>query len=132
MNTLTEDLLTARDVVDQTGVSYRQLDYWARAGALVPRIPAAGSGSVRRYDTTQVAIVRFARALAALCPTSTATGGPALTPVAVVRRAVEQIVADRCCLSCPSCTSTSRRAGSTRSPASGCASRRRHGSEHAH
>ena len=32
------------------GITYRQLDYWARTGLLVPTIAVAkGSGSKRRY-----------------------------------------------------------------------------------
>jgi DNA-binding transcriptional MerR regulator len=34
-----------------TGVTYRQLDYWARTGLVTPSItPATGSGSKRSYS----------------------------------------------------------------------------------
>lgn len=37
------------------GVTYRQLDYWARTGILVPSIAAArGSGTQRLYSTADV------------------------------------------------------------------------------
>lgn len=37
------------------GITYRQLDYWARTGLLTPTLAAArGSGSKRRYDYTDV------------------------------------------------------------------------------
>lgn len=37
------------------GITYRQLDYWARTGVLVPSIAAArGSGTQRLYSTADV------------------------------------------------------------------------------
>ncbi len=37
------------------GITYRQLDYWARTGLLTPSLATAkGSGSKRRYDYTDV------------------------------------------------------------------------------
>lgn len=37
------------------GITYRQLDYWARLGVITPSIePAAGSGSSRRYSFDDV------------------------------------------------------------------------------
>ncbi|MEI8049982.1 MAG: MerR family transcriptional regulator [Actinomycetes bacterium] len=44
------------------GISYRQLDYWARTGLLVPSISVArGSGSKRRYsyhDVLEVKVIK--------------------------------------------------------------------------
>lgn len=38
-------------VCEIVGITYRQLDYWARTGLLVPSITAAkGSGTQRRYS----------------------------------------------------------------------------------
>ena len=37
------------------GISYRQLDYWARTGLIEPTVrPAQGSGSQRLYSFTDV------------------------------------------------------------------------------
>ena len=39
------------------GISYRQLDYWARTGLLLPSVsPAIGSGSQRLYSQTDVVL----------------------------------------------------------------------------
>lgn len=40
------------------GISYRQLDYWARTGALVPAFEARGSGTQRRYTRGQARAAR--------------------------------------------------------------------------
>ncbi len=45
-----------------TGVTYRQLDYWARTGLVTPSItPAQGSGSKRKYsygDLLEVKVIK--------------------------------------------------------------------------
>ena len=45
-----------------TGVTYRQLDYWARTGLVTPSItPAMGSGSKRKYaylDVLEVKVIK--------------------------------------------------------------------------
>lgn len=45
-----------------TGVTYRQLDYWARTGLVTPSItPASGSGSKRTYsygDLVEVKVIK--------------------------------------------------------------------------
>ena len=48
------------------GISYRQLDYWTRAGAVAAEVHAAGSGSRRRFSEHQVCILRALGDLAAL------------------------------------------------------------------
>jgi DNA-binding transcriptional MerR regulator len=46
------------------GVTYRQLDYWARTGVAVPSMtPARGSGSLRRYSYRDIARLCAIRAL---------------------------------------------------------------------
>lgn len=35
-------------------VSYRQLDYWCKAGVIVPAVPADGSGAERVWGRSQV------------------------------------------------------------------------------
>ena len=47
-----------------TGVTYRQLDYWARTGLVTPSItPATGSGSKRRYSYSDVLEVKVIKSL---------------------------------------------------------------------
>lgn len=51
------------------GMTYRQLDYWIRAGYLHPTNPNGGSGSVRHWDDTELAVAAaMARAVRAGLP----------------------------------------------------------------
>jgi DNA-binding transcriptional MerR regulator len=44
--------VTSVDLCYRAGITYRQLDYWARTGLLEPTIrPATGSGTQRLYST---------------------------------------------------------------------------------
>jgi len=46
------------------GISYRQLDYWARTGLIEPTIrPAQGSGSQRLYSFTDVLVLKVIKRL---------------------------------------------------------------------
>jgi DNA-binding transcriptional MerR regulator len=46
------------------GVSYRQLDYWARTGLVTPSVQAAqGSGSQRRYSFEDLVELRLVKKL---------------------------------------------------------------------
>ncbi|MDR0435574.1 MAG: MerR family transcriptional regulator [Propionibacteriaceae bacterium] len=46
------------------GVSYRQLDYWARTGLVLPELHAAtGSGSQRLYSFRDVVLLRLVKRL---------------------------------------------------------------------
>jgi DNA-binding transcriptional MerR regulator len=46
------------------GITYRQLDYWARTGLLTPTLATAkGSGSKRRYDYTDVLELKVVKSL---------------------------------------------------------------------
>ena len=46
------------------GITYRQLDYWARTGLLTPTLAAArGSGSKRRYAYTDVLELKVIKSL---------------------------------------------------------------------
>lgn len=50
------DWVTTDELITDTGISYRQADYWTRTGLLVPLDgPNPGSGNRRRYHTDQVA-----------------------------------------------------------------------------
>ncbi len=47
-----------------SGVTYRQLDYWARTGLVTPSItPASGSGSKRSYSYSDVLEVKVIKSL---------------------------------------------------------------------
>lgn len=46
------------------GITYRQLDYWARTGLVVPSLrPAAGSGSLRLYSFADVLVLKVVKRL---------------------------------------------------------------------
>lgn len=46
------------------GITYRQLDYWARTGLVVPSVrPASGSGSQRLYGFRDILILRIVKRL---------------------------------------------------------------------
>ncbi len=59
---MTEQGYRAPQVCNLVGISYRQLDYWARTGLLRPSIRAAhGSGSQRLYsfaDVVQLKVIK--------------------------------------------------------------------------
>ncbi len=47
-----------------TGITYRQLDYWARTGLVEPSIrPAVGSGSQRLYSFRDVVVLKIVKRL---------------------------------------------------------------------
>ena len=46
------------------GITYRQLDYWARTGLVVPSVrPAAGSGSQRLYSFRDIVVLKVVKRL---------------------------------------------------------------------
>lgn len=46
------------------GITYRQLDYWARTGLVVPTVrPASGSGSQRLYGFRDILVLRVVKRL---------------------------------------------------------------------
>jgi len=45
------------------GISYRQLDYWARTGLIEPVRPAQGSGTQRLYSFTDVLVLKVIKRL---------------------------------------------------------------------
>jgi DNA-binding transcriptional MerR regulator len=46
------------------GITYRQLDYWARTGLLEPSVrPAAGSGSLRLYSFRDILVLKVVKRL---------------------------------------------------------------------
>jgi MerR HTH family regulatory protein len=49
--------LRSPQVCDQTGASYRQLDFWQRRGFIGSRNDGQGSGSQRKWSPDEVAVV---------------------------------------------------------------------------
>ena len=62
--------MRSSDVCHLAQVSYRQLDYWARTGLLVPEVEASGSGSQRVYGEDQVGKARVLGAISKALVTS--------------------------------------------------------------
>jgi DNA-binding transcriptional MerR regulator len=59
-----EEGFRAPEVCKLVGISYRQLDYWARTNLLTPSLQdAAGSGTQRRYSFTDVVQLRVVKNL---------------------------------------------------------------------
>lgn len=60
------DSIRAPQFCQLTGITYRQLDYWARTNLLVPSVAAAkGSGTWRFYSVQDVRIARVVKGLLA-------------------------------------------------------------------
>lgn len=62
-DTSTTTLLSTIEVCRRTGATYRQVDYWVRAGLVVPEVGATGSGSARRWTVEQVTRVNLLRVI---------------------------------------------------------------------
>ncbi len=62
------ELLTSQDVVDLSGISYRQLDYWTRRGWVEPVVAADGSGSQRLFDEAALDVIEDRVDRLARCP----------------------------------------------------------------
>ena len=63
MGTATDSFSTG-DAVRITGVSFRNIDYWARSKFIVPSVAEAqGTGSERRYSFSDLLALRVAREL---------------------------------------------------------------------
>ena len=64
MNDVTVMGFSGPSVCRVTGVTYRQLDYWARTDLVTPSIqPASGSGSKRTYSYRDVLEVKVIKSL---------------------------------------------------------------------
>ena len=72
-------VLSAHDVCRYAGISYRQLDYWIRVGAITPTQRAHGSGTQRRFTQGEARAIRLAATLRTL-------GAPIATIGAVAGR----------------------------------------------
>jgi DNA-binding transcriptional MerR regulator len=51
--------VTTQAVVAATGVTYRQLDYWARCGYVRPKHEGAGSGVWRRWSERELHVAEL-------------------------------------------------------------------------
>lgn len=59
-----EEVFRAPQVCNLVGITYRQLDYWARTGLLKPSVRSArGSGSQRLYSFTDVVQLKVIKRL---------------------------------------------------------------------
>jgi DNA-binding transcriptional MerR regulator len=57
---VTERTYSSREVCEETGVTYRQLDYWIRVG-YISGVGCPGSGRQRRYTASDVERVKEIR-----------------------------------------------------------------------
>src|SRR3954465_15851228 len=61
-----EDVVGVRGVMacHAAGISYRQLDYWARTGLVVPSVrDASGSGTQRLYSFRDILVLKVVKRL---------------------------------------------------------------------
>lgn len=64
MSSTLQSSFSGPEVCRITGVTYRQIDYWARTGLVTPSVTAAtGSGSKRRYAYTDLVEVKVIKSL---------------------------------------------------------------------
>ena len=63
-NTASPEGFSGRQTADVVGISYRQLDYWARTDLIRPSLTdASGSGSRRRYSYQDLLELRVVKTL---------------------------------------------------------------------
>lgn len=51
-------MTTSVQLVDELGISYRQLDYWIRQGWLTPHNAHSGSGSQRDFRGSELTVAK--------------------------------------------------------------------------
>jgi hypothetical protein len=71
--------LTSSELIAASGITWRQLDWWVRAGYLKPSTPARGFGSVRRFPPSEAEIAAYALELITAGFTASAALGHART-----------------------------------------------------
>lgn len=76
-------LLSSTEFCRRAGITYRQLDWWVRHGALVPAVAANGSGTQRKLHESDVA---FANALGRVLSWVSTGPRPSLGPIAAAVR----------------------------------------------
>ena len=57
MPTMSEATFRSTTVCRLAGITFRQLDYWARTGLIPPSVAARGSGTQRRYTFRETVLV---------------------------------------------------------------------------
>lgn len=70
-------LWTTKRVVDESGLTYRTIDYWTRIGLITPAVEAAGSGSARLWDPAVVETITELQRRIEECPFHPHHGRPA-------------------------------------------------------
>ena len=73
LNLEDDTLFRSPQVCRMVGVTYRQIDYWARVGVVEPSRPARGSGSQRLYSKHDVARLWLVKTLASIRDAATFT-----------------------------------------------------------
>ena len=82
-------------VAQQTGASFRQVDYWVRHGLLGSRLQGLGSGAKRRYQPDDVEVIHALVALAALgCRDEWLAGAARAVRAARVNPAGERLIVE--------------------------------------
>lgn len=51
--------LTVNEMLDRVGITYRQMDYWLRSGAIHAAVEARGSGTRRQFSEDQIPALRL-------------------------------------------------------------------------
>lgn len=51
--------VSSATLIEEAGISYRQLDYWVRHKIITPERAASGSGSSRRFTRDQVELATW-------------------------------------------------------------------------
>lgn len=100
MNVVQELGFRSPQVCRLAGISYRQLDYWARTGLLAPSLDVAhGSGSQRRYSKADVVCARIVKVLRGFGYVGYVSG--ARPVIALVRAQWDRISESSCLLVSP-------------------------------
>jgi DNA-binding transcriptional MerR regulator len=61
---MTAEGFSGREAADIVGITYRQLDYWARTGLVEPTVRSAhGSGSQRLYSFRDILVLKLVKRL---------------------------------------------------------------------
>ena len=115
---LPDELLGYRGTTacNAAGITYRQLDYWARTDLVVPSVrSAAGSGTQRLYSFKDILVLKVVKRL---LDTGVSLHNIRVAVEHLRARGVDDLRTSRCCRTGRPCTSAPRpRRSSTCSPA---------------
>jgi hypothetical protein len=59
-------LVASHRAAERANITYRQLDYWCRTGAVVPLVDAKGTGSQRLFGEDQIAMLKVMGVIASI------------------------------------------------------------------